>query len=349
MSHDIELPEIFPLEEIRVEEEPHLFEVFQGDSSPLPKTEYTIDKAPIIEIEEITGTVNGRSDYVFEKGTDYELSSDNNDVVWLNGERPDAGTNFFVTYLTDSIISRYVESGSEEFDTVDEKIIEATKNKFVGQAEGKELDEIGKLFGQTIGKRRGRTDTQYRIYLQSVVQSFVSRGTKTGIKLAISAATEVPVADITINENFETNKYEVIVIPNTAVRVSLLEEISDIADPSGIEQIRTRFPIFDEMGVSDRGGGPNDTGSNRLSAYRDNDPSDFITNEALGLTDVVTIPPKGGDIIETSLSQDTAAVPPKDAVTSDSATSDDATTSSSITVEWDTGSWDDMNWAVEHN
>jgi hypothetical protein len=387
MAHEVDLPEIFPVDEIIVKEEEHLFEVFQGDSGPLPKTEYTLDKAPIINIRTVTGTLNGATGHEFTEGVDYELSTDDEDIVWLNNDRPDAGTNFFVTYTTDSILSRYIDSSAEEFESVDEEIIGATQAKFLSDAEGSELDAIGRLFGDVIGKRRGRNDTQYSIYLQSVVQSFISRGTKTGIKLAISAATDVPVADITINEDFTTNQYEVIVIPDTAVRVSLLETIADIADPSGVEQIRTRFPVFDEMGVDDRT-------TNRFSdaetfdemvvtdanaSFRRalNDSMAFddaatlqakaaIINESLFSDDAATLQAKAADITDSLFSDDAAVLQPKAAdltdvmatddatastrgATSDDVTADDTAATATTNTAWDSGSWDSMNWTVEHN
>ena len=91
------------------------------------------------------------------------------------------------------------------------------------------------------------------MYIKSVVQSFISRGTKSGIKLAISAATDVPIEDIEIRENFQQNSYEIVVLPNTAVTVSLIENVSEIADPSGVEQVLTRFPIDEEeINLDDR-------------------------------------------------------------------------------------------------
>lgn len=392
MAHEVELPDIFPVDEIIVKEEEHLFEVFQGDSGPLPKTEYTLDKAPIKNVRTITGTLNGLNGHEFVKGTDYELSSDDEDIVWLNNDRPDAGTNFFVTYTTDSILSRYIGSSSEEFESIDEEIIGATQAKFLQDedgngAQGTELDEIGKLFGDVIGKRRGRNDTQYSIYLQSVVQSFISRGTKTGIKLAISAATDVPVADITINEDFDKNQYEVIVIPNTAVRVSLLETIADIADPSGVQQIRTRFPVFDEMGVDDRTTNRfsdaetfdemvvTDANASFRRALNDSMSSDdaatippkaAIINESLFSDDAATLQAKAADLTDLLFSDDAAAIPPKAADTTDTMATDDANASprgatsddvaaddtaatATTNTAWDSGSWDSMNWTVEHN
>lgn len=259
MTHDtsVRLPDIFPTNEIEVDEEDHLYETFEGDSGTvLEKREYTLDKAPIDEFVEVTGVVNGQT-FTFTEGTDYELSNDDNRIVWKDdpADRPDAGSIFYVTYRADSIISRYLSSNEEELDSIDEQLEEVISSKFVDSATGQELDEIGSLFGDTIGKRRGRSDTQYRTYLKSVVQSFVSRGTKNGIKLAVSAATGIPIEDITINEDFQNNEYELEIIPRTPINTPLISEVAEIADPSGVFLDGLRVTPFaanpDEMGVED--------------------------------------------------------------------------------------------------
>jgi len=249
-----ELPDIFPQNGIKVVEEQHTYRTYEGDSFEpvIEEREYTLDKAPIDEIVKIEGVASGKS-ITFEEGTDYVLSNENEDVVWQDdpASRPDAGSAFYVTYRCDSIISRYLGTAEEEFHTIDHKIENTINSKFVDKAEGQDLDELGKVFG-VLGKRRGRTDLQYRIYLKSVVQSFVSRGTVTGIKLAVSAATDVPIADISINEDFENNEYEVAVIPNNPVSGNIIEEVAEIADPSGVELLLTRFsPEPDELVVYD--------------------------------------------------------------------------------------------------
>lgn len=249
-----ELPEIFPQGGIKVTEEPHKYRTYEGGSFEpiIEEREYTLDKAPIDEIVKIEGVASGKT-ITFEKGTDYTLSAEGEEVVWKDdpATRPDAGSTFYVTYRCDSILSRYIDSAEEEFHTVDHKIEETINSKFIDKAEGQDLDELGKIFG-VLGKRRGRDDLQYRIYLKSVVQSFISRGTVQGIKLAVSAATDIPIRDITINEDFEENEYEVEVIPNNPVSGNIIEEVAEIADPSGVELLLTRFaPEPEEIVIDD--------------------------------------------------------------------------------------------------
>jgi len=319
-----ELPEIFPQDEVTVEGEEHTFKVSELDTGTQAQYEYTLDKAPIEEIQSVQGVDQDGNSRTFSNGVDYELTAKSETVisdfdfdededeyllrypvdtgtdsvtddsgdsftrgtdyaildsedhygdmlVWLDGgdtpqdnetftaiyevtfpssvlqwqtdgeNLPQANSLFYVTYRADSIISRYLDAHEDELDDVEDALQEVINNKFVDSASGDGLDELGKLFGPTIGKRRGRSDAQYRIYLKSVVQSFVSRGTVNGIKLAISAATEVPLEDIVINEDFEQVQYEVQVQAATPVTVELLEEVAEIADPSGVDQVRTRF------------------------------------------------------------------------------------------------------------
>jgi hypothetical protein len=234
-----------------------------------------------------TGVVTDDSGDSYTNGTDYAIESSDShygdNLVWLDGgdtpedneqftvrydvtfptsvlqwqtdadNLPRANSRFYVTYRADSIISRYLDAHEDKLDDVNHALQEVINNKFVDSASAEALDELGKLFGPTIGKRRGRNDQQYRIYLKSVVQSFVSRGTVNGIKLAVSAATDIPIEDIEINEDFGQVQYEIQVQATTPVTVELLEEVAEIADPSGVDQVGTRFVTDpDEMEVNDQ-------------------------------------------------------------------------------------------------
>lgn len=351
----IELPNIFPQGKIKVEDESHLYETFEGgDFEPvLEQFEYTLDKAPVDEIVSVTGVVDSNS-VTFTEGTDYELSADSERIVWQDtssAERPDPGSLFYVTYRCDSIISRYLASSEEELDVVNEEIDDVVAAKFVDSAEGRELDELGEIFG-ALGQRNGRTDTQYRIYLKSVVQSFISRGTVNGIKLAVSAATDVPIGDIQINEDFDTNEYEIRVVPNNPVTGSVIEEIAEIADPSGVSQIRTRFaPQPDETTI-------NDTVSFSLGEK---------LAEQLSVTDTTGVTRR--DRFETLRSQDSNAINQNKFTNTDqsnvtdgnainqnkftsadeSSANDTGTVANTENVHWNDANWGELYWATEHN
>lgn len=323
-----ELPYIFPDGIVEVEDEKHYYETYQGDNNTiLAEDEYTLDKAPIDRIIEVTGTVDDQS-YTFSAEDDYYLSDDKTKLVWRDDaeDRPDAGTRFAVTYRAESLISRFLDTVELELGLADEKIVDSIEPKFIGYkddnrdepyATGEELDRIGKLFGD-IGKRRGRKDSQYRIYLETVVESFTSRGTVQDIKDAISLATDVPNEDITVEEDFENNEYRVIVVPQTPVTGSLLEDVAQLADPSGVEFVSTIFTI---------------------------EP------EEIGIDDTITVRQQSEAIVSDQISiNDNTSVTINDAETTDSVRVDDTIETPSVrSVGWNTNSWGDLYWTVEHN
>lgn len=265
-----DFPPIFPDSDIQVSREDHFYETTKSDSGEiLEVTEYTLDKAPVQNIVEVVGVHDGQTQ-VFSNGIDYDLSEDGTQIVWLDGQNhPDPGSTFYVTYNAESILSRYIRSSSEEFDHIDEALHEVIESKFIGNAEGEELDRIGAMFGE-LGKRQGREDPRYRTYLSSIVQSFVSRGTPSGIISAVAAATGIDQEYFSIEENFDDNSYEIVMEPREPVSTSIIEEVVEIADPSGVSHALTRFDIesqpttanddatftisqsyFDSMGMSD--------------------------------------------------------------------------------------------------
>ncbi len=464
------LPDVFPSDEneiIRIEGEKHRYEVFENEfGDPLPKFEYTLNKAPVATVEEVTGQLDGKTvefsegaDYVltplvsertdsftfdetqnvytlttvpdadstsiedasgdtYVEDTDYAIVSVDgveNGIDWSigggtpddgetftvtydvtfedavidweqGGDTPDAGTLFSVTYRAISLISRYIENSANELRTIEDELDEIIKSKFLDNATGDELDQIGRTFGQ-IGRRSGRDDTQYRIYLKSVVQSFVSRGTIAGIKAAISAATDVPLEDIQINEDFATNSYEVQIVAATPITVSLLEEVADIADPSGVDQTLTRFTlpeeemqvdetiditegqqIPDEMSVDDATGVFNRANFEDIvldDALAVN-PNKFAVSETAFADDANAIDPNLTTVLDQMSGDDLAEVDPNTTTASDQASADDTTAtprgeanedataddtvaSAQTIVAWDDGDWDNMNWADEHN
>jgi len=301
------------------------------------------------------GEVNPAVDDTFT--VSYDATFVNSELRWLeSGDNlPRANSTFFVTYVAESVLSRYLDAYEKEFDSLQDAIDTGVSNKFIDTADSDSLNELGELFGSVIGKRRGRNDEQYRVYLKSVVQSFISRGTKSGIKLAISAATDVPIGDIEIRENFQQNSYEVVVLPNTAVTVSLIENVSEIADPSGVEQVLTRFPIDEEeVNVDDRTivREPVEADPDSVSA-EDNalvDDNKNTLDEQVTSDDIARV---NGDLLSTLeefLSADAAVIDGNlSTIVEGSVVQDLATEPIIRPVTWNGGDWETLHWAVEHN
>lgn len=133
-------PDLLPMEEIRVGPEAHTYEVIEYDSTPnAVKTEYVPNKAPVLEVEDVSGIVDGEG-YSFEQGTDYEVIDTDNDGRLetidfdVGGESPDDNTEFEITYIARSIIVRYVESYADEFDRLADDIDEAIDSHYLDEA-----------------------------------------------------------------------------------------------------------------------------------------------------------------------------------------------------------------------
>lgn len=319
------LPDPFPDKEdevIQVSDESHLYEVFKRDGGgKLPKYEYELDKAPVIEVKEVSGTSDGKQK-TFVEGDDYSLTpftseridtltfqqnrsqyalttapdsnstfiedengntftedidfkiSDKNVVDWSiggsqpasgtsftvtydvtfensyidwdqDGDKPDAGSYFYVTYNAVSIISRYIQSADEELGNVSDELDNVINSKFVNRAKGEELDRLGAIFGE-LGKRDGRSDSTYRTYLRSVVKSIISRGTKNDIKKAVSASAVIDLDEIVINEDFNTNSYEIVINNWEQHNPDSIYALAEIADASGVELLTIKYSDADD-------------------------------------------------------------------------------------------------------
>lgn len=255
----LHLPSIFPTDGPITTSEEIRYNTFVTDDSSVndgivEETEYTLNKAPVTSITEVTGISDGKS-VSFEESVDYKLSDDLSSIVWLENSdstRPDAGTLFTVSYRSESILNRYITAGEQELELVENSMSLTRQKKVIDSATGAELDRIGDLFG-VLGDRGDRDDIEYRTFLKSIVKSFISRGTIDDIITALSAATDVPPEDITINEDFINNEYEVEILAQTAVRGSVIEDVTEIADPSGVDLSTTRFIIpKDEVKTEDK-------------------------------------------------------------------------------------------------
>lgn len=232
------LPDIVPDEKIVVEDEEHLFRTTEyRDGTKKSQQKYVLDKAPVVNVKNVYGEVNGQTQD-FVEGQDYEVSADKTTVDFsIGGESPDDNTEFYVTYTSRSIIDRYIEAHEEILADVDNKKDQSISANFINQAEGQELDEIGKLFGE-LGKRRGRGDEEYRVNLKSIVQSFNGRGTVDGIKFAVASGLGVSTDSITVNEDFENTSYRVEIRDFGDLKetnLSTINELVELADPSGVE------------------------------------------------------------------------------------------------------------------
>jgi len=145
----------------------------------------------------------------------------------------------------DSVFRRYVDAFDEEVEEeYEDAIIEIKLSRQIDNAEGDNLDRLGRLFGP-IGRRRSRKDDEYRTYLRSIVPVFSGRGQKHAIRNAVAAALAIDVDDVTIDEDFENVEYTIVLTDWPDHAGTTIEDIADIADASGVRQSDTRYEIPD--------------------------------------------------------------------------------------------------------
>lgn len=152
----------------------------------------------------------------------------------------------------DSKFRKYLDAHQDELDKFEENIEQALMTHRVNEATGRDLDRIGRLYGD-VGSRRGRSDENYRSYLRGVVKAFSGRGTRPGMKDGISAAFDLNREDVEIEEYFDDNEYDVI-ISNWGYHNSRnLAEIAQIVDPSGVKLRTIKYDsgIVDTMAADD--------------------------------------------------------------------------------------------------
>lgn len=244
------LPPVLPTGETRTTEE-HTFEItHHDDGSTSTKYVYHLDKAPIDQVDSVVGTSGDRRQ-TFEQGVDYAVVDSNGDGsddavdFSIGGDDPDEDTTFEVTYVSESILSRYVSAHDEEMDTFEGDIQAVIESRQIDRASGKDLDRIGALFGD-LGKRRGRNDEEYRVFIKSIVQSFQGQGTKPGMKFAIAAGIGTSMDNVIIEENYEDVGYTIrIENVNTQFLSTVVADMAELADPSGVELLSAPVVLFD--------------------------------------------------------------------------------------------------------
>lgn len=135
----------------------------------------------------------------------------------------------------DRVIDRYINAHDTEFNGFDGAISYTKLSRHVQEAEGDDLEQIGKLFG-ALGERGDRNRNEYRTYLTNLINSFNARGTVAGLKFAISAAANTDPDNVILTEDFENNEYEISIVNTESEFIgSAINDLAELADPSAVE------------------------------------------------------------------------------------------------------------------
>lgn len=128
-----------------------------------------------------------------------------------------------------------VDALDDELRELEQDIDTVQDSLFVETADGQSLDLIGDDFGQ-IGERRGRDDQAYRQFLQSIVPAFNGRGTERDVEVAVAAGIAVDADNIDLIQDFDNQEYELVLHSWTAHESGTVRELSELADPAGVER-----------------------------------------------------------------------------------------------------------------
>lgn len=239
-----ELPDYVPKDEIVVTEE---YEFVTENGSP--KTTYELNKAPFEFIDTVEAFVDGG-------WVEIEAGSGVTGVSTRGGQRPDSvkftdsstypkvGSTFTVSYLAESILSRYIGAYDDDADNTEAIIQDIKTGQFVNQAVGEELDRIGSWFGE-IGDRNNRTDEPYRAFLRSLVRAFNGTGTKSDIKVAVASAIDKSPSDVIVKEDFENTAITVYFPAKNADIAGAVVDMIQLAKASGVELGTAPIVIYD--------------------------------------------------------------------------------------------------------
>jgi len=139
------------------------------------------------------------------------------------------------SYDDSTDFAEWLDAHQDEVDRLDADLETVKRSLQIAYATGDELDRIGADFG-VLGRRRGRNDSPYRQYLQSLVQAYRGRGTPPGVRKAIAAGVLVDETDISLIEDFTANRYEVELYDWQAHQTGTVRDLANIADPSVIQR-----------------------------------------------------------------------------------------------------------------
>lgn len=234
---------------------------FTQSSDGSIKTVYQLEKAPFERVSAVEAQVNGIttdldvSNDIDEISTDSTLSSRPDAIEFVNTDTiPDVGSEFTVEYRTDPIIYQFINTFDDDISAVGDEIETSISSKYIDEAPGEALDRIGSAFGE-IGRRRRRSDSEYRSFLRSIVRAFNANGTEQDVKFAVASALRGSTDDIRIVEDFEQTGFMVYIdTADSAVLTASLNDLIDLSSPTGVELLRPPVLQTEETSVGVVGG-----------------------------------------------------------------------------------------------
>lgn len=131
----------------------------------------------------------------------------------------------------DTALQGWADGHQHVLDSLDKELLTVIASHQVDHANGIDLNQIGAIFGD-LGKRRGRSDSRYRRYLKSLVESYTGNGTTGAIRFAIASGIVKPQAAVDVQQDYEELEYDVTLTDWTNHEIGTVWHLADLADPS---------------------------------------------------------------------------------------------------------------------
>jgi hypothetical protein len=137
----------------------------------------------------------------------------------------------------DAAFRTVINALDADFETFSTETQTVKDSLFIDTAEGQSLDLIGEELS-SIAARRGRSDAEYRQFLQALVPAFSGSGTEQDVELAVSAGITVAPTAVDLREDFSgAREYELELFDWNPHQTGTIRDLADLADPVAVDRI----------------------------------------------------------------------------------------------------------------
>jgi hypothetical protein len=134
----------------------------------------------------------------------------------------------------DSNIAVIIDAIQDEFDTLQNDTDTVQDSLFLPSASGQALDLIGEEFS-LVGRRAGRSDEQYRQFLQGLVPVFSGRGTEKDVEISVAAGVADNPQQVDLLQDFQNLSYQIELLDWRPHESGTTRELAELADPPAVD------------------------------------------------------------------------------------------------------------------
>jgi hypothetical protein len=142
----------------------------------------------------------------------------------------------FAIFRENAILRVIIESIQAEFDQLESDTEAVEDSLSIESATGQSLDLIADEFGN-VGRRRGRSDSQFRQFLQGLEPAFDGRGTEQDVAVAVAAGVVESPADVNLRQDFTDRSYEIELFEFEAHASTTVRDLAELADPVSVDRV----------------------------------------------------------------------------------------------------------------